>query len=96
MSTKANHREPISETEALRIDLEQTRAHLAGTVQELSRQLNFPGRIKESAAQAGRRLRGRVRQMPAAGRRHPKAMAVLGGAMALGLGAATWLARRHK
>jgi len=60
MTTKttkpANHREPLSETEALRIDLELTRQHLADTVQELSRQLNVPRRLKESAGQAGRRI----------------------------------------
>jgi hypothetical protein len=54
MSTAAKHTE-LTETEALRADLELTRQHLADTVQELSRQLNFPRRIKESATSAGHR-----------------------------------------
>jgi hypothetical protein len=53
MSTTKNTQP--SETEALRADLDKTRQHLADTVQELSRQLNVPRRIKESAAQAGHR-----------------------------------------
>jgi hypothetical protein len=97
MTTKnAAHREPMSETEALRIDLEVTRQHLAHTVQELSRQLNVPRRVKDSAGQAGRRIQGRMKEMPSVGRRHPKAAAAAGGAMALGVGAAAWMARRHK
>jgi len=102
-SRNAAHREPMSDTEALRIDLELTRQHLADTVQELSRQLDVPRRIKESAGQAGRRIQGRMKdmpgqmkEMPAAGKRHPKATAAAGGALVLGVGAATWLARRHK
>jgi len=55
MTTKnATHREPMSEAETLRVDLEQTRASLADTVQELSRRLNVPHRVKESAGNAGR------------------------------------------
>jgi len=45
----------LTETEALRADLELTRRHLADTVQELTRQLNVPRRIKESATSAGHR-----------------------------------------
>jgi hypothetical protein len=41
--------EHLSEAEALRADLEMTRQHLADTVQELTRQLNVPRRIKEPA-----------------------------------------------
>lgn len=97
MTTKnAAHREPMSEAEALRIDLEVTRQHLAHTVQELSRQLNVPRRVKDSAGQAGRRIQGRVKEMPSVGRRYPKAAATAGGAMVLGVGAAAWMARRHK
>jgi hypothetical protein len=51
------HREDISETEALRLELEQTRQHLADTVQELTRQLNVPRRLKEGAAERGQRLK---------------------------------------
>ena len=91
-TTNANHREPMSETEALRVDLEQTRQHLADTVQELTRQLNVPARLKESAGQAGRR----VKEVPTMSRQHPKATAAVGGAVVLGVGAAAWMARRHK
>lgn len=52
-TTRANT--TMSETEALRADLELTRQHLADTVQELSRQLNVPRRIKDSATSAGHR-----------------------------------------
>ncbi|MEU4191289.1 DUF3618 domain-containing protein [Kribbella sp. NPDC026611] len=57
MSTtkNANHREPLTESETLRVDLEQTRAHLADTVQQLSERLNVPHRVKETASQAGHR-----------------------------------------
>ncbi|GAB2646276.1 DUF3618 domain-containing protein [Kribbella swartbergensis] len=100
MTTKqAAHREPLSETEALRLDLEQTRQHLAGTVQELTRQLNVPRRVKESAGQAGRRMKempAKVRQVPAVSRRHPKAAAAVGGAVALGVGAVAWMAGRQR
>jgi hypothetical protein len=180
MSTKttpnATHREPLSETEALRVDLEQTRQHLADTVQELSRQLDVRRRIKETAGDTGRRLKttagqvgsrvkenagdtgrrlkttagqvgsrvkenagdtGRrlkttagqigtrvkenagdtshrlkttagqigtrvkdvpdqVKDLPAASLRHPKSTAAVGGAVALGVGAAAWMARRSK
>ncbi|MFB6722167.1 DUF3618 domain-containing protein [Kribbella sp. NPDC056345] len=51
------HRDDISETEALRLELEQTRQHLADTVQELTHQLNVPRRLKESAAEAGSRVK---------------------------------------
>ncbi|MET7277355.1 DUF3618 domain-containing protein [Kribbella sp. NPDC005582] len=51
------HRDDISETEALRLELEQTRQHLADTVQELTRQLNVPRRLKEGAAETGQRLK---------------------------------------
>ncbi len=67
-----------SETEALEADIELTRRHLAQTVQELSHQVNFPRRIKESA------------------REHPKALAAVGGAVALGVGAAAWIVGRGK
>jgi hypothetical protein len=95
-SKTATHREPMSETDALRVDLEQTRQHLADTVQQLTHQLNVPQRLKESAGQAGRRMKevpGQVKELPA----HPKAIAAVGGAMALGVGGAvTWMVRRHK
>jgi hypothetical protein len=55
-----------SETEALEADIERTRQHLAATVQELSRQLNVPRRLKESAAQARHRA---VRAASGAGQR---------------------------
>lgn len=115
----------LSETEALRADLEMTRQHLADTVQELSYQLNFPRRIKESAANAGHRaaeaagnvghraadIAGtvghraadvagtagqRAKQVPALTRQHPRATAAIGGAVALGVGAAAWMAGRSK
>ena len=103
-STKnAAHSEPMSETEALRVDLEQTRQHLADTVQQLSQQLNVPHRLKESAAQAGHRAAevagqagDRMKDVPALGRRHPKAAAAVGGAVAMGVGAAAWMAKRNK
>lgn len=92
-----------SETEALRADLELTRRHLAETVQELSRQLNVPRRVKESAANAGHRavqsarnLPAVAKQMPVAAREHPKAVAAVGGAVALGVGAAAWIVGRGK
>lgn len=88
-----------SETE----DLESTRHHLAETVQELSRQLDVPRRVKESASSAGHRAvqvagtaGSKAKQMPAAAREHPKAAAAVGGAMALGMGAAAWRVRRGK
>jgi uncharacterized protein DUF3618 len=109
-SRNATHREPMSETEALRIDLELTRQHLADTVQQLSHQLDVPRRIKDSAGQAAQRIKGtagqaghrmkdvpgQLKDMPAAGRRHPKTTAAVGGALALGLGAAAWMAKKHK
>lgn len=119
MSTTKNgaHREPLSESETLRVDLEQTRQHLADTVQELSRRLNVPHRMKETAGQAGQTMKqtaghagqavkqvpgavkqmpGAVKELPAMGKRHPRATAAVGGAVALGVGAAAWMARRHK
>ncbi|WP_405061772.1 DUF3618 domain-containing protein [Kribbella sp. NBC_01505] len=101
------HRDDISETEALRLDLEQTRQHLADTVQELTHQLNVPRRLKESAAEAGSRVKAnagmaslRVKdtagQVPALTKQHPKATAAVGGALVLGAGAAAWLVTRHK
>jgi urease accessory protein UreF len=100
MTTKhAAHREPLSETEALRLDLEQTRQRLAGTVQELTRQLNVPRRVKESAGRAGQRMKdmpAKVKHVPAASRRHPKAAAAVGGAVALGVGAVAWMAGRQR
>ena len=137
MSTTKNgaHREPMSESETLRVDLEQTRQHLADTVQELSRRLNVPHRMKETAGHAGQTMKetaghagqtmkqtaghagqavkqmpdamkqvpgamkqvpGAVKELPAMGKRHPKATAAVGGAVALGVGAAAWMARRHK
>ncbi|MFF1821678.1 DUF3618 domain-containing protein [Kribbella sp. NPDC058245] len=51
------HREDLTETEALRLELEQTRAHLAETVQALSERVNVPRRLKESAAEAGSRMK---------------------------------------
>jgi hypothetical protein len=93
----------MSETEALRADLELTRQHLAATVQELSRQLNVPRRIKESTANAGHRAAEaaaaagqRARQVPALTRQHPGKTAAVGGAVALSLGAAAWIARRSR
>jgi hypothetical protein len=82
----------MTETEALRADLELTRRHLADTVQELSRQLNVPRRLKESATSAGHR----AMQLPATAREHPKATAAVGGAVALGVGAAAWMVKRGK
>ncbi|TCC58491.1 DUF3618 domain-containing protein [Kribbella pittospori] len=123
-SRNADHREPMPETEALRIDLEMTRQHLADTVQQLSRQLDVPRRIKDSAGQAGhrvkdsagqagqrikatagqagQRMQGRMKDVPgqvkgiAASLRHPKTTAAVGGALALGVGAAAWMARKQK
>jgi urease accessory protein UreF len=101
MTTTKNTK--MTETEALRADLELTRRHLAGTVQELSRQLNVPRRIKESATSAGHRAvqaagsaGERAKQMPATAREHPKAAAAVGGAVALGVGAAAWIVGRGK
>jgi hypothetical protein len=99
MSTTKNgaHREPMSDTETLRVDLEETRQHLADTVQELSRRLNVPHRVKETAGQAGQKMKegpGTVKDLPGMSKRHPKATAAIGGAVAaLGIGA--WMARRH-
>jgi hypothetical protein len=104
----------MTETEALRADLELTRQHLADTVQELTRQLNVPRRIKESATSAGHRavqaagtagerakdgarsLPTRAKQMPETARQHPKATAAVGGAVALGVGAAAWIVGRGR
>jgi hypothetical protein len=104
----------MTETEALRADLELTRQHLADTVQELTRQLNVPRRIKESATSAGHRavqaagtagerakdgarnLPTRAKQVPATAREHPKATAAVGGAVALGVGAAAWIVGRGR
>ncbi|ONI67179.1 hypothetical protein BWI15_28880 [Kribbella sp. ALI-6-A] len=129
--------EHMTEAEALRADLEMTRQHLADTVQELTRQLNVPRRIKESAAEAGHRavqaagqaghkakitaagmgerakhlnvpermktvpaqaknLPAKARQVPELSRRHPKATAAVGGAVALGVGAAAWIVGRSR
>ena len=111
MTTKnATHREPMSEAETLRVDLEQTRASLADTVQELSRRLNVPHRVKESAGNAGhraaavagqtgermRQVPGALMELPALGRRHPRVSAAVGGAVALCVGAGAWMARRTK
>ncbi|HEU4946766.1 MAG TPA: DUF3618 domain-containing protein [Kribbella sp.] len=114
-----------AESEALQADLDQTRQRLADTVEELSRRLNVPRRLKESAAgaaqravraagQAGhqaRRAAGDVgyravtatagaregaRQVPELSRRHPRAMAAVAGAVALGVGAALWVAGRGR
>jgi len=112
MSTTKNaaHREPMSDSETLRVDLDETRQHLADTVQELSQRLNVPHRVKETAGQAGQKMKevpgamkqlpgvvkqlpGAVKQLPVIGKRHPKATAAIGGAVALGVGA--WMARRH-
>ncbi|MFF0343333.1 DUF3618 domain-containing protein [Kribbella sp. NPDC004875] len=108
-SRNASHREPMSEAETVRIDLEHTRQHLADTVQELSRRLNVPQRVKDTAGSAGQRVSGAagqagqkmkdvpgaMKELPAMGRRHPKAAAAIGGAaVAVGVGAA-WMARRH-
>lgn len=112
MSTTKNaaHREPMTESETLREDLDHTRQHLADTVQELTRRLNVPHRVKETAASAGHRVSdaaGQTGQMmkqvpdamkglPAKGRSHPKVAAVVGGAVVLGAGAMAWIVRRHK
>jgi len=101
------HREDISETEALRLELEQTRRHLSDTVQELTRQLNVPRRLKEGAAERGQRVKAnaeyaglRVKdtasQVPALTKQHPRTTAAVGGAVLLGATAAAWLASRHK
>lgn len=71
-TTRANTK--TSETEALRADLELTRQHLADTVQELSRQLNVPRRIKDSATNAGHRA------VQAAGHAATRAKEAAGGA----------------
>ncbi|GAA1585740.1 MULTISPECIES: DUF3618 domain-containing protein [Kribbella] len=94
MSTTRNaaHREPMSESETLRVDLEQTRQHLADTVQELSRRLNVPHRMKETAGHAGQTMK----DLPGVGKRHPKATAAIGGAVVAGAGAMAWMASRHK
>lgn len=63
----------MSEVEALRADLEMTRQHLADTVQELSRQLNVPRRLKDSATSAGHRA------VQAAGNAGQRAKATAGG-----------------
>jgi hypothetical protein len=99
-TTRANP--DMSETEALRADLEMTRQHLAQTVQELSRQLNVPRRIKESASSAGHRAvqaagnaGQRAKQVPELGRTHPRATAAaVSGAVALG--ATAWIVGRRK
>lgn len=141
MSTTKNgtHREPLSESETLRVDIEQTRQHLAQTVQELSRRLDVQHRMKETAGHAGQAMKetaghagqamkqtagqageamkhmpatmkqtaghaghamkqvpAAMKDLPAMGKRHPKATAAVGGAVALGVGAAAWMARRHK
>jgi ElaB/YqjD/DUF883 family membrane-anchored ribosome-binding protein len=112
MTTTKNaaHREPMTENETLRAGLDQTRQHLADTVQELSRRLNVPHRMKETASSAGHRVAGAagqtgqmmkqvpvvVKGLPATVRRHPKATAAVGGAVGLGAGAMAWMARRHK
>ncbi|HWD78369.1 MAG TPA: DUF3618 domain-containing protein, partial [Kribbella sp.] len=59
MSTTKNgtHREPMSESETLRVDIEQTRQHLAQTVQELSRRLDVQHRMKETAGHAGQAMK---------------------------------------
>jgi hypothetical protein len=122
----------LTEVEALRADLEMTRQHLADTVQELSRQLNVPRRIKDSATTAGHRavqaagsakqragqrakataggmgerakhlpdhaknLPTKAKQAPELSRKHPKATAAVGGAVALGVGAAAWIVGRNR
>jgi hypothetical protein len=93
------------DTEALRADLDRTRHHLAHTVQELSRQLDVPHRLKETAGDAGHRARRmagdagqRARHLPGTAadlsRRHPRAAA--GGAAALAMGAAAWVVGRSR
>ncbi|MEU8223610.1 DUF3618 domain-containing protein [Kribbella sp. NPDC048915] len=57
-ASNAAHRDPRSESETLREDLEYTRQHLADTVQELTRRLNVPHRMKETAANAGHKVTG--------------------------------------
>ena len=112
MTTTKNaaHREPMTDSETLREDLEHTRQHLAGTVQELTRRLNVPHRMKETASSAGHRVAGAAGQtgqmmkqvpgamkgLPATVKRHPKVTAAVGGAVGLGAGAMAWMARRHK
>jgi hypothetical protein len=100
----------MSDTKMLRADLELTRQHLADTVQELSRQLNFPRRIKESATGAAgtaaerakqvpaiaKQVPAMAKQVPAQARQHPRATAAIGGAAALGVGATAWAVLRHK
>ncbi|MFK4086902.1 DUF3618 domain-containing protein [Kribbella sp. NPDC020789] len=101
------HREDLTETEALRLELEQTRRHLAETVQALSERVNVPHRLKRSAGEAGQRIKAnaeyaglRVKDtaghVPAMTKQHPKATAAVGGALVLGAGAAAWIANRSK
>ncbi|GAB2565401.1 DUF3618 domain-containing protein [Kribbella endophytica] len=71
--TAAARPDDMSEVEALRADLEMTRQHLADTVQELSRQLNVPRRVKDSATSAGHRA------VQAAGNAGQRAKATAGG-----------------
>lgn len=79
-------------TESLQVDLEQTRRHLADTVNRLSQQLNVPHRMKESA----QALPHRMKEVPAMGKQHPRAAAAIGGAMLVLAGATAWvLSRRH-
>ncbi|TDO68328.1 uncharacterized protein DUF3618 [Kribbella sp. VKM Ac-2571] len=106
----ASHREPMTDSETVREDLEYTRQHLADTVQELTRRLNVPHRMKETASSAGHRMSGvagqtgqkmkqvpgAMKELPATSKRHPKATAAIGGAIAVGAGAAVWMSRRHK
>jgi hypothetical protein len=100
--TTPHSTEGITETQALRDEVQSTRRHLADTVHELRRQLNVPRRIKESATGAGHHAvraaggaREKAKQLPELGRRHPRATAAVGGAVALGIGAA-WIAGRRK
>ena len=86
----------LSETEVLREELELTRQHLADTVQEMSRQLNVPRRMKESAASAFHTAGQRAKQVPELTRKHPKAAAAVGGAAALAVGATAWIMGRSK
>jgi urease accessory protein UreF len=93
----------FSDTEALREQMQLTRRHLADTVHALSRRLNVPRRIKESATGAGHRavqaaggVLEKAMQVPELSRRHPRETAAVGGAVALGVGAAAWIAGRRK
>lgn len=99
-----------TDPEAVREDIERTRTHLAGTVQELTDRLTVPHRFKETAGQAGQKVSavagqageklkevpGAAKDLPVKARQNPKAAAMAGGVLALVVAAVTWLVRRGK